>query len=165
MITNKVIELGSVVITVGGRVLGESEGLSLSILSATAEEIKTMEEAKEIILYRPQEGKPVVAPSDGVDRVPVSKERFGELLGKNFQNLYILTLSGWEVSILHGLVALAADHPEVKGLGRPTRRFIRSVRTWFKTVFLDWGFSQGEAHYLDTAKTDGKGGDLPEVKQ
>jgi len=62
---------------------------------------------------------------------------------------YTLTIKGWQVAVLHGLIALAADHPGIKKMHGPTQQVIKEVREWCKNKFRTWGFTQEEIEFLD----------------
>ena len=79
----------------------------------------------------------------------VSPDRYKEKLAENRECMYTLSLNAWQVPLLHGLVTLAADHPEVLKLGGFTREFIQELRRWCRRVFAEWGFSPEEIEYLD----------------
>ncbi len=79
----------------------------------------------------------------------VSPARYKEKLLENRESTYALSLNAWQVPLLHGLVALAADHPEVLKMGGHTRDLIQEVRRWCRHVFAEWGFSPEEVEYLD----------------
>lgn len=46
----------------------------------------------------------------------VTSEKYAEILDRHKNNEYHLVLKGWQVPILHGLIALAADHPGIKAM-------------------------------------------------
>ena len=79
----------------------------------------------------------------------VSRVRLSELMNENKSRRYYLPIEGWQVPILHGLIALVAAHPGVKKLGWPTRTVIAEVRAWCLKRFEEWGFSPEEIEYLD----------------
>jgi hypothetical protein len=84
----------------------------------------------------------------------VSRERFAELLEKHKNDDYPLSLRGWQVPIMHGLVAVAADHPGIQAMHEPTKRVINQFREWCKMVFIQWGFTAEEAEYLDQMRQE-----------
>ncbi len=79
----------------------------------------------------------------------VTPEQFYESLTKYNDETYHLALKGWQVAILHGLVALAADHPGIKKMHEPTQSVITDFREWCKRIFAEWGFTPEEVEYLD----------------
>lgn len=79
----------------------------------------------------------------------VTQEHYAEVLDQHKGEVYHLALQGWQLPILHGLITLAADHPGVKDLGRPTKEFIDQVRWWCREKFKEWGFTPEEVEYLD----------------
>lgn len=76
-------------------------------------------------------------------------EKFTDLMTAHKDDKYYLCLDGWQIGILHSLLALAANHPGVQKLGKPTQTTIREARGWCKDVFRRWGFTQEEADWLD----------------
>ncbi len=84
-----------------------------------------------------------------MDMKEVSPDRYKEKLAENRDKTYTLSLNAWQVPLLHGLVTLAADHPEVLKLGGFTQELIQEVRRWCRFVFAEWGFSPEEVEYLD----------------
>ena len=84
----------------------------------------------------------------------VTQEQYAEVLDQHKGELYNLALPGWQVPILHGLIALAADHPGVKDLGTPTKEFIDQVRWWCREKFKEWGFTPEEVEYLDKMREE-----------
>lgn len=134
------VDLGRVLITVGNQVVGPDE-------------IEKLRQARHFAILRPREATPPEDMSPETHRpVPVSEEKFAERLWANARVDYVLPLNGWQVPIIHGLVALAADHPGVQSMSQDTQEAIRHVRDWCKAVFIDWGLSPGEAVYLDTMR-------------
>ena len=86
----------------------------------------------------------------------VTREQYAEASEKHKTEQYHLVLKGWQVPILHGLIALAADHPGIQLMGWPTRQTIAIVRWWCKQRFTDWGFTPEEVEYLDKMREEGK---------
>lgn len=84
----------------------------------------------------------------------VTPEQYAEKLGRHQDDEYHLILTGEQVPILHGLIALAADHPEIEKSGWPTKRLITQVRWWCRQKFSDWGFTPEEVEYLDKTRED-----------
>lgn len=89
---------------------------------------------------------------------PVSQERFGEALKLGFHRKYTLELEGFQLSILHGLVALATDHPGIKGMSPVILKVIREVRDFCLAAFRDWGLDEEEVFYLDTMRVEVQSG-------
>lgn len=79
----------------------------------------------------------------------VTPEHYAKVLDQHKHEVYHLALQGWQMPILHGLIALAADHPGIKMLSWPTRQLINQVRWWCREKFSEWGFSPEEVEYLD----------------
>lgn len=96
----------------------------------------------------------------GIKNMPemkeVTPERFACILDKHKTEDYHLLLKGWQVPILHGLIALAADHPGIQELGSPTHGAIKIIRGWCKWVFSRWGFTPEEVEYLDKMREEYK---------
>lgn len=84
-----------------------------------------------------------------VEMKRVTPEQYVDKLNENKHKEYTLQLRAWQVPILHGLIALAADHPGVRNLGIHTHQTIKEVRTWCKNVFALWGFTPEEVEFLD----------------
>ena len=88
----------------------------------------------------------------------VTPEQYVKALEKHQGEEYHLVIKGWQVPILHGLVALAADHPGIKAMGWPTHQVIGEVRSWCRQKFGMWGFSLEEVEYLDKMREKVQGG-------
>lgn len=84
-----------------------------------------------------------------VEMTRVTQEEYVEKLNEHKHEEYTLQLLAWQVPILHGLVALAADHPGIKNMGIHTHQTIKEVRDWCKMVFSLWGFSPEQIEFLD----------------
>jgi hypothetical protein len=84
----------------------------------------------------------------------VTREKYALVLEEYKNDDYILNLKGWQVPIIHGLIALAADHPGIQRLGWPTKQVIAEVRSWCKDKFIEWGFTTEEAEYLDKMREE-----------
>lgn len=82
----------------------------------------------------------------------VTLEDYARILGLHQDEVSQIDFLGWQIPILHGLIALAADHPDVEKLGCPTQKVIRQVRWWCRQKFSEWGFSPEEVEYLDTMR-------------
>jgi hypothetical protein len=146
------IDLGKVIIVVNHRAVGVADHLVFNAGTISRAEMEALEQAKIITIVRPKEGKEAIDSLDGVSPVPVSFESFRERLEATADKDYIMPAKGWEVAVLHGLVALAADHPGVEMLHAETQAVIRRIREWCMAVFIDMGFSPGEAVFLNTAR-------------
>ncbi len=85
----------------------------------------------------------------------VTPQQYAEKLTAHKGGIYNLPLYGWQVPIVHGLIALAADHPGIKKMHEPTRQVIRDVREWCKDIFSQWGFTPEEVEYLDRMREAG----------
>lgn len=79
----------------------------------------------------------------------VTLEQYAEKLKEHKTNLCVMELRGWQVPILHGLIAMVADHPGIKKLGPPTKETIVKIRQWCLKVLATWGFTPEELEYLD----------------
>jgi len=86
----------------------------------------------------------------------VTEEHYAEVLDQHKDEVYQISFLGWQMPILHGLIALAADHPGVKELGWPTQDLITHIRWWCREKFSEWGFSPEEVKYLDTMRKEVK---------
>lgn len=158
------LNLGKVLISVDNRLVATADNLSIAIAEADPEEMERLKKSKRIILYRPTEATPR-EDLETKNRQPVPQGKFLEKLNAAGYRDYILCLKGWQVAILHGAMALGADHPGVRGMSKPTHDAIRLFRDWCKAVFVDWGFSPGEALFLDTMREDEEGKVTPEGEQ
>jgi hypothetical protein len=157
------VELGMVIISIDNRVVGIVHNLTMSIGQASLEELKAVQESKILVLYRPQGSQPLKTISPVAhERVTVTPKRYLEVLNASRYREYVLSLKAWEVPILHGLVALAADHPGIQKLSEATHAIIIKIRHWCRAVFTDWGFSPAEVLYLDTMREDFQGNITPE---
>lgn|GEM_PF-4651271 len=88
----------------------------------------------------------------------VTPQQFHDRFLPYKNNVYYLRLQGWEVAILHGLISLVADHPNIKAMQGPTNQVIDHVRLWCGGKFGLWGFTPEEVEYLDEIR-DGKDGE------
>lgn len=88
----------------------------------------------------------------------VTPQQFHDRFLPYKNNVYYLRLQGWEVAILHGLISLVADHPNIKAMQGPTNQVIDHVRLWCSGKFGLWGFTPEEVEYLDEIR-DGKDGE------
>jgi len=79
----------------------------------------------------------------------VTLEQYTQVLVQHKDEVHHIALQGWQIPILHGLIALAADHPGIKERGWPTKDLITQVRWWCRERYSEWGFSPEEVEYLD----------------
>lgn len=84
----------------------------------------------------------------------ITPERFSEVLLRSQEKEYTLRLGAVEVSILHGLIALAMDHPGVQELHALTIETARRVRDGCLDCFRDMGFSDEEVSQIDTMREE-----------
>jgi hypothetical protein len=84
----------------------------------------------------------------------VSLKQYLEKYKRYGNNLYTLELDGWEVPFLHGLMVLAANHPDHDHMSALQRETILQVRTWCCEVFKTWGFSPEQVEWLDKTWVD-----------
>ncbi len=82
----------------------------------------------------------------------VTPGQFYDRLVPHKDEEYTITLKGWQVAVLHGLIALAAEHPGVKKMHGPAEQVINEVREWCKEKFKAWGFTQEEIDFLDRVR-------------
>ena len=87
-----------------------------------------------------------------MERQEVTPEDYARVLEQRKDEVYQIAFLGWQMPILHGLIALAADHPDVQNLGSPTQEVIAHIRWWCRQKFSEWGFSPEEVEYLDTMR-------------
>ncbi|MBW2675071.1 MAG: hypothetical protein JRD89_16950 [Deltaproteobacteria bacterium] len=90
----------------------------------------------------------------------VTRERFKEVLRASEGNQYELALGVAQVSILHGLLSLAMDHPGLQELGGPTMTIARRIRDWCLSCFKEMGFSDEEVAQIDTMREEQEGNEL-----
>lgn len=83
----------------------------------------------------------------------VTPERFEEVLTNSEGKNYLLRLGVGEVTVLHGLIALAMDHPGVQEQGL-TPQIGRSIRDRCLDCFRDMGFSDEEVAQLDVMREE-----------
>ena len=86
---------------------------------------------------------------DKVKTKTVTPKQFYDRLVPYKDQEYTLTLKGWQVAVLHGLIALVADHPAIKEMHGPPQEVIKEVREWCKDKFRTWGFTREEIEFLD----------------
>lgn len=79
----------------------------------------------------------------------VTIDQYTEKLTLHKGEVYQLSLPAWQVPILHGLIALAADHPGIIKQHECTHQTISEIREWCKKVFQGWGFDPEQVEYLD----------------
>ena len=84
----------------------------------------------------------------------VTPEDYARVLDRHKDDVYEISFLGWQMPILHGLVALAAAHPEIGKTGWPTTAVIQQIRWWCRQKFTEWGFSPEEVEYLDTMREE-----------
>jgi len=84
-----------------------------------------------------------------VEMKRVTPDQYIDKLTAHKDEEYTLQLHAWQVPLLHGLIALAADHPGVKNLGVHSHLTIQEIRDWCKGVFASWGFTPEEVEFLD----------------
>ena len=80
------------------------------------------------------------------------EQRFLQVLKSN--DTYTLELTGCESGILHGLVTLAMDHPNMQKMGQATHQLSRKLRQWCKEVYVKTGLSEEEADLLDRLREE-----------
>jgi hypothetical protein len=74
---------------------------------------------------------------------------FAETMKPHAKESYSLEICGWQVAIIHGLIALAASHPSVKNMNQTTQITIKTVRTMCLEIKRTWGLDQESLDYLD----------------
>lgn len=84
----------------------------------------------------------------------ITSERFSEVLVRCQGKEYTLRLGAVELSILHGLIALAMDHPGIQVLHALTIETARKIRDGCLDCFRDMGFSDEEVLQLDTKREE-----------
>ena len=88
----------------------------------------------------------------------VTPHQFHDRLLPYKDTICYLRLQGWEVAILHGLISLVADHPNIKAMQGPTNQMINHVRLWCNSKFTLWGFTPEEVEYLENMRELKDGG-------
>lgn len=90
----------------------------------------------------------------------ITPERFEEVLRASEGKItFRLSLGGAQVSILHGLLSLAMDHPGVQEL-ESSMGIARGIRDWCLDCFREMGFSDEEVAQIDTMREEQKGNEL-----
>jgi hypothetical protein len=79
----------------------------------------------------------------------VTSEEYAAVMRKNDGRTFWLELSALDVGILHGALRLMLTHPAVRVLSDPFRDMAGRLRAWCVKKYLDMGFSQEQADYLD----------------
>lgn len=92
-----------------------------------------------------------------VEMKRVTPQEYVDKLMAHKDEVYRIPLAAWQVPVLHGLIALAADHPGVKTLSVHTSQIIQELREWCKNVFAQWGFTPEEVEFLDKMREVAKG--------
>ncbi len=82
----------------------------------------------------------------------ITPERFSAVLLRSQGKEYTLRLGAVELSILHGLITLAMDHPGIQELHALTIEIARKVRDGCLDCFRDMGFSDEEVSQIDTMR-------------
>lgn len=82
----------------------------------------------------------------------ITPDRFIEGLARSQVKEVTLHLGAVELSVLHGLIALAMDHPGVQELSGPTLEIARKVREGCLDCFRKMGFSDEEVLEIDTMR-------------
>lgn len=80
--------------------------------------------------------------------------KFAEVMFASDGRDYTYSFKAWEIGIVHGLVALAADHPGIQDMGPNTHRFISDFRSWCKEVWVDMGLTEEEAELIDRLREE-----------
>lgn len=83
----------------------------------------------------------------------VTPERFAEVLRNNEGKLFGLGVGVNQVSVLHGLIALAMDHPGMQELSEASK-VAQRIRDWCLQCFRSMGFSDEEVAQLDTMREE-----------
>ena len=81
------------------------------------------------------------------------EQKFLEVMKSNGNDIYTLELTGCDVSILHGLVTLAMDHPNMQKMSQASQQ-ARRFRDWCEGVWVKMGFSEKEANLLDRLREE-----------
>jgi len=77
------------------------------------------------------------------------EQRFLQILQSKGNDTYTLELTGSESSILHGLLTIAMDHPNMQKMGQVSYLVTSMLRQWCKGVWVNMGLSEEEADLLD----------------
>ena len=81
-------------------------------------------------------------------------QKFHQVLDSKGNEIYTLELRGWEVDILHSLLALAMDHPGMQKMSQPTHQAVRRYRGWCKEVWVKMGLSEEDATLVDRLREE-----------
>lgn len=90
----------------------------------------------------------------------ITPERVEQVLKASEGNQYELALGVAQVSVVHGLLSLAMDHPGVQELGELTLGIARGIRDWCLDCFREMGFSDEEVAQIDTMRDVQEGSEL-----
>ena len=75
--------------------------------------------------------------------------RFVEVWARSGEKEFTLRLGAIELTVLHGLIAVAMDHPGVQELSGATLEIARKVREGCLMCFREMGFSHEEVFEID----------------
>ena len=82
------------------------------------------------------------------------EQRFLQVLKSKGNDTYTLEVTGCEVGILHGLVLLAMDHPNMQKMGQAAICVASNFRQWCKEVGVKMGLSEEETDLLDRLREE-----------
>ena len=89
----------------------------------------------------------------------ITPDRFIEVLARSRVKEVTMHLGAIELSVLHGLIALAMDHPGIQELRGPILEIARKVRDGCLDCFREMGFSEEEVLGIDTMRPGRDTGD------
>ena len=82
------------------------------------------------------------------------EQKFLEVMKSKGNDIYTLELTGFEVGLLHGLVTLAMDHPNMQKMSQALHQAARRFRDWCEGVWVKMGLSEKEANLLDRLREE-----------
>jgi hypothetical protein len=75
--------------------------------------------------------------------------KFVEAMKQQALRVYTYGFRPYEISLFHGLIALAADHPGIQDMSSYTHAQIYRFRKWCMEKWVEMGMTQEEAELLD----------------
>ena len=85
---------------------------------------------------------------------PVSQDEFTQKAIEHKDDVCVFHLQGYEVPVIHGILALGASHPGTKSMHSKSLDAIAIFREQLRDVFASWGFSPGQVDFLDIMSWD-----------
>lgn len=86
----------------------------------------------------------------------VFQQRFNAVMDVHYKDQAALSLQGWEVPMLYGMVSLALENPDAKQLSGSVALAIRRWLEWCIDTMAGWGLTESEIAWLGTQVEDTK---------